>query len=1353
MDHFADSRPFFSSSAFLPNPPTLTTLASLLRAQLTSTLCSNAYLNRSVRTGFSVRTSLITSIYNKTLKLSQAARAEFTAGKTVNLMAVDASRLDSAAWQLHSLWAAPMTVCSRDERSEARRGEARTGEDRVLLGHQRLNVLLSTPFWTGHCRDESAYCSTWAVGTGWHGFARESLPRALDLLPSLVPISLTPNQPLAPRFVRLSPRFARRAQLTLLPLQALLMRHLMGLRRQTNQLTDKRVRMTQETIAGIRVVKLLGWEQAMESHLGQVRTEELVNVRTIGNWRAYMTGITFIQPILASVLTFVVYSLTGHPLSPPIVFSSIALFNTLRMPLMMLPMVITNTTDAWVSLQRIKAMLLAPELGGDMVGRPEEKGKVELKDGEFEWEPPVKVLPDAPKGKRGAGRGGPSGGPNSTTMTARSGVTASAAAAASAEASGLQHTMRRGAYGATITPFSTTNQDQGISGWMRRTFRTTPTRGGVPPSATEMAAKRAVRAVGEPKVPAIDAVPFTGLHSMNLTVLPGELLAIVGRVGSGKSSLLSALVGEMKRTRGTGGIGGTVSFCPQSPWIQNATLRDNVLFGLPFDETKYWNAIRCAALERDLEILPDGDATEIGERGITLSGGQKARVSLARAVYADTDVVLLDDPLSAVDANVGRHLFEKCITGVLVSKTRILVTHQIHVLPGCDRIICLDNGTIVQQGTYAELMVDKEGYLNKIMTEYGGAGDADADDSSEGGASSSEDATTAAGESAPAGEVKGEFGKSAAAGGGSGKDKAAAGKGVGAPPGGGGSNPTTTTGKALMTVEERNAGAVKAGIYWKWIKFAGGIWFLTSVLFLLLAMQGTKVGTDTWLAQWSVNAYPNLTLATYMTVYVVLGILQGFCAVGFGLLLSFQGRLASKRMHETALGHVLHAPTSFFDQTPVGRIMNRFSKDIDAMDNTLPETWRMFLMTVSTTISTLVLISIVQPIFIAVMVPLMVVYYFAQAYYRSTARELKRLDSISRSPLFANFGETLTGLSTIRAFNASARFVKKNLAMLNYNNRAYYITLMIPRWLSIRLESISACLVFTISMLAVGTASPTAQAGLLSLAVTYSLQLTATMNWLTRQASETEVQMNGVERLLYYVDELEQEAPAEIPETKPAPTWPSKGEIDFKNLVVRYRPDLPAVLCGINVSVKPGERVGIVGRTGAGKSTIMTSLFRLVEASEGSIVIDGVDIGKIGLHDVRSKLSIIPQDPILFSGTVRYNLDPFSEFSDADIWDCLTRAGDMASVISGLPEKLEAPVAENGDNFSIGQRSLLCLARAMLRQSRIVVLDEATASVDMATDELIQKTIRTDERFKGRTILTIAQWVLKSAGPVEGRGS
>ncbi|KAI9034703.1 P-loop containing nucleoside triphosphate hydrolase protein [Hyaloraphidium curvatum] len=1138
---------------------------TLFAIQLLSTLATNAYMNRALRMGFQVRAALIQAIYGKTLRLSQAARAEFTAGKTVNLMSVDCSRLDTASYQLHTLWSAPMVVL-------------------VALG-----LLVA------------------------------------QLGPSaLVGMALL---------------------LLLLPLQAYVMRFLMRLRVQANAMTDKRVRMTQETVAGIRVIKFLGWEGAMEEHLGEVRRQELVNVRRIGNWRAYITGITMTSPVLASVLTFVVYSL-NNPLSPPVVFSSIALFNVLRMPLMMLPLVITSTTDAWVSMGRVQAMLLAPEVGDEDL-------------------PPVPT-------KTGTGAPGPASLP-ATRPSAPPPPVDPNAAIVLADAS----------------------------------FDTVATSGR--PGGTEMAARRAVRAADSaPPVPAPDAAPFNGLQDIQLTIAPGELVAIVGRVGAGKSSLLSAIVGEMKRAGGARAVKGTVALCPQTPWIQNATVRDNVRFGLPFDERKYARAVKAAALERDLQILPDGDLTEIGERGITLSGGQKARVSIARAVYADTDVVLLDDPLSAVDANVGRHLFEKCILEALAGKTRVLATHQIHVLPRCDRVVCIDGGRIVQQGTYAELMAERGGYLERLMVEFGGA--------KEGGEEESEgEETETRAESVGDGKI------------------AIARKASTAPDLGS----TIRDPKALMTAEERNAGSVKFRVYWQWIRFAGGVWFVSSVLLLLLAMQGTKVGTDTWLAQWSVNAF-GFPLATYMSVYVVLGLLQGLCALLMGLLLSFQGRLASKRMHEAALGRVLHAPSSFFDQTPVGRIMNRFSKDVDAADNTLPETWRMFFTTFSTAFSTLILISIVQPIFIGVMVPMMVAYYFAQSFYRSTARELKRLDSISRSPLFANFGETLTGLSTIRAFRAEARFALRNEEHLDFNNRCYYLTLMIPRWLALRLESIAACLVFTAAMLAVGTSYPgAANAGLLSLAVTYSLQLTGTMNWMVRQMAETEVQMNGVERLLYYAEVLEQEAPP-VTEVRPPEGWPGKGVIEFKGVEVRYRPDLPAVLRGVSFEVRAGERIGIVGRTGAGKSTIMQALFRLVEPSAGTVTIDGVDICQIGLADLRSKLAIIPQDATLFSGTARYNLDPFNEYTDDEVWDCLKRSGDVAATIAADPLKLEMQISENGENLSQGQRGLMCLARAMLRRSRIVVMDEATASVDLATDELIQQTIRTDERFRDRTVLTIA---------------
>ncbi|KAI9024263.1 P-loop containing nucleoside triphosphate hydrolase protein [Hyaloraphidium curvatum] len=1210
--------------------------ATLFALQLFSTLANNGFQARSSTTGFMVRTSLVSAIYDKTLRLSPGARVEFTAGKTVNLMSVDTSRLDAASSQLHQLWSAPLVVSVA-----------------IVI----LLVQLGPPALAG-----------------------------LALLIVMVPV------------------------------QAFVMRYLVRLRRETNKLTDKRVRMTQEAMAGIRVLKFLGWEAAMENQLAEVRMEELKNVRTIGNIRAYIMGVSQAQPILASLLTFVAYGLAGRALTPPLAFSSIALFNVLRMPLNQLPRSINAATDAYVSLQRVEAFLFAPEIepipsGG---GAP---GTIDIRGAEYVWEEPVQVLPDHLRERRLRPNKNKGGGGNRDT----------------ARSANLGSTFTSN-FGSTFT--------------LNRTFRTSRRPPTAPPAP--------------PHVPDVTpAEPFTGLHDITLSVQPGWLVAVVGRVGSGKSSLLAALTGEIRRTGGEARMDGGIGYCPQTAWIQNATLKDNVLFGLPFDEATYKRALAVAALEKDLEILPHGDMTEIGERGITLSGGQRARVSLARTVYSDPDIVLLDDPLSAVDANVGRHIFEQCIAGALAGKTRILATHQIHVLPACDWIVCLQGGRIAEQGRYAELL-GQGGYLAKLMAEFGGADkveevpvggkaedkaetESTADAEEERAREEEEEVEAVAnpdGELTPGdtdcddaasevdegdGKQNGdiELGKPSSLRGSAKPGKTDLGTTV----------LPSAAGK-LMMAEERYTGHVRARNYWAWARFAGGWRFVASVGTLLVGMQAFKIGTDAWLAQWSVDAYPWLGLGQYMGIYVALGMTQAACILGMGLALSYQGRTAAKKMHEVALHKVMHAPTYFFDRTPVGRIMNRFSRDVEMADNSLPEAWRMVLTTFANAISTLVLISIVQPIFIAVMVPLLVAYFFAQDFYRATAREVKRLESISRSPLFANFGETLAGLSTIRAFRAEPRFSARNGRHLDHNNAAYYLAIMQPRWLSLRLEFISACLVFTAAAIAVGTSAPGAAAGLLSLAVTYSLQLTQTMNGVVRQSAETEIQMNGVERLLHYAGELEQE-PTDPPTAAPQ-AWPAGGGIEIRDLVVKYRPELPPVLLGISVRIRPGERVGVVGRTGAGKSTIMTSLFRLVEPTSGSILVDGVDISGVGLHDLRSRLAMIPQESTLFSGSVRYNLDPFGEHTDAEIWSCLARAGGMAEAVAALPDKLESRVAENGDNFSVGQRSLLCLARAMLRGARVVVMDEATASVDLATDELIQRTIRVDEAFRGRTVLTIA---------------
>ncbi|CAG8620597.1 18107_t:CDS:10 [Acaulospora morrowiae] len=810
--------------------------------------------------------------------------------------------------------------------------------------------------------------------------------------------------------------------------------------------------------------------------------------------------------------------------------------------------------------------------------------------------------------------------------------------------------------------------------------------------------------------------PLSHLRNINITIPRGALVAVVGPVGSGKTSLLSALVGEMKKISGEITFGGSVGYCPQTAWIQNATLRNNVIFGLPFDEERYRQIIKDCCLEPDLEILPSGDQTEIGEKGINLSGGQKQRVNIARSVYYNADIVLLDDPLSAVDAHVGNSLFENCICGSLKSKTRILVTHKLGILQNVDYIIYMEDGEVAEQGTYEELMKDGKGFY-KLINEYG-EGDEDEDEAK---AEEIEDSS----------EKKTDV-----------KDKK-----------------IVLAGKGLMTTEERSTGAVNNKVYISYLRAAGGLILVPTVFVILVGMQGSNIGNTLWLSYWSSDQF-HLSYGAYIGIYCLWGVSSAVFSLISGVVFSVSGVRAAMKLHDNAIRRVLRAPTSFFDTTPLGRIINRFSKDVDTCDNLLSESYRMFMNTLAVVIGTFILISVVFPWFIIPLVPLVIFYYIAASYYRATNRELKRLDSILRSSLYAHFSESLTGLPTIRAYREQERFIKDNEKLIDQENRAYFLTICIQRWLGLRLETIANLLIFFASLFSVierTSVHPTIAGFVLS----YALQVTGVFNWCVRQAAEVEANMNAVERLVYYSEELEMEAELVIPDNRPPQEWPTKGEIHIKNLVVQYGPKNPPVLHGISLDIQAAEKIGIVGRTGCGKSTLATSFFRFVEPTSGSIELDGIDISTIGLRDLRSKITIIPQDPVLFNGTLRSNLDPFNDHDDLSIWNALKGANlvqESQFINSAVdPEKtvleisesttvdatqkrqvlnLDTQVEENGNNFSQGQRQLIALARALIRHSKLIILDEATASVDFRTDHLIQTTIR--ESFNESTVITIA---------------
>ncbi|KAL0790594.1 hypothetical protein Bca101_006840 [Brassica carinata] len=798
------------------------------------------------------------------------------------------------------------------------------------------------------------------------------------------------------------------------------------------------------------------------------------------------------------------------------------------------------------------------------------------------------------------------------------------------------------------------------------------------------------------------------LSNINLDVPIGSLVAVVGSTGEGKTSLISAMLGELPALSvATVTLRGSVAYVPQVSWIFNATVRDNILFGAPFDQEKYERVIDVTALRHDLELLPGGDLTEIGERGVNISGGQKQRVSMARAVYSNSDVCILDDPLSALDAHVGQQVFEKCIKRELGNKTRVLVTNQLHFLSQVDKILLVHEGTVKEEGTYEEL--SHSGPLFQRLMENAGK----VEEYSEANVEAEADQTS----------VK--------------------------PVENGNTNNLQKDGKetkkskegtsVLVKREERETGVVSWKVLKRYRDALGGGWVVMMLLVCYVLTQVFRVSSSTWLSEWTDAGTPKSHGPLfYNIIYAVLSFGQVFVTLTNSYWLIMVSLYAAKKMHDAMLGSILRAPMVFFQTNPLGRIINRFAKDTGDIDRTVAVFVNMFMGSIAQLLSTVILIGIVSTLSLWAIMPLLVAFYGAYLYYQNTSREIKRMDSVSRSPVYAQFGEALNGLSSIRAYKAYDRMAEINGRSMDNNIRFTLVNMGANRWLGIRLEFLGGLMVWLTASLAVmqnGKAeNQQAFASTMGLLLSYALSITSSLTAVLRLASLAENSLNSVERVGNYI-ELPSEAPLVIENNRPPPGWPSSGSIKFEDVVLRYRPELPPVLHGVSFFISPMDKVGIVGRTGAGKSSLLNALFRIVEVEKGRILIDECDIGKFGLMDLRKVLGIIPQAPVLFSGTVRFNLDPFGEHNDADLWESLERAH-LKDTIRRNPLGLDAEVSEAGENFSVGQRQLLSLARALLRRSKILVLDEATAAVDVRTDVLIQKTIR--EEFKSCTMLIIA---------------
>ncbi|XP_050313202.1 multidrug resistance-associated protein 1-like [Anthonomus grandis grandis] len=1130
------------------------------------TFINSVHFDRLFVVGLRARTVLVSAIYRKALRISNAARKDKTVGEIVNLMSVDAQKFQELVMFVNFLWSAPISIILA-----------------ISLLYQELGVAVFA-----------------GLGT----------------------------------------------MILLIPLNTVIINRSRRLQVRQMKFKDERTKVMNEVLAGMKVLKLYAWEESFEKQISAIRNKEITTLKKSAYLNAGSQFIWNCAPFMISCATFATYVLIDEKnvLDPSKAFVSLSLLNLLRLPMSMLPNVINQVVQTWVSVGRLNSFLNAEELEPYITHEPS-NDPVLIENGTFTW--------------------------------------------------------------------------------------------GDEPT----------------------------LQNINLRVPKNSLTAIVGAVGSGKSSLISATLGEMDKISGKVNTWGSVAYVPQQAWIQNATVQDNILFGKPFDKLKYNKVIEACALKSDFEMLANGDQTEIGEKGINLSGGQKQRISLARAVYADCDIYLLDDPLSAVDSHVGKHIFDHLIgpNGMLKNKTRILVTHAITYLPQTDNIVVLKKGEVTESGSYLQLLETKGAFaefLQQHITEE--VLDEEVLDElqeqlektpiaqeliktisrqrsriSESGSVGSQQGINAIGRTESRESLRSNrsrkpsiaLRKRSVAKSVSGKEE---------PAKNGTPKPGRDRGK-LIEAERAEKGNVKMGVYWYYLN-AVGLLFLSGTVLWSLSFQGFQIGTNVWLGRWSEDdrMYQNGTLDTglrdmYLGGYGGLGLGQAVSMLLCAMIFAKGTMEAAAKLHNLMLHNIMRLPMSFFDTTPSGRILSRFSGDVIGIDIRLPMAFNVFINNSFRVLGTIGVICFTTPLFIAVIIPLLALYIFIQRYYVATSRQLRRIESVTRSPIFTHFSETVSGTTVIRAYGQTERFTTVSDERVDKNQKVIYPNNTSGRWLAVRLEMIGNLIILFAALLAVFNTTGLSPA-LVGLSVSYSMNITNTLNFLVRMISDVETTIVAVERMKEY-SEKPQEASWEIASTKPSPEWPEKGQVEFKDYSVRYRPGLDLVLQKINFNVHGGEKVGIVGRTGAGKSSLTLSLFRIIEAAEGQIRIDGKTIGELGLHDLRSKLTIIPQDAVLFSGTLRMNLDPFNLYADQDVWSALELAH-LKEFVKDLAAGLNHKVSEGGENLSVGQRQLICLARALLRKTKILILDEATAAVDLETDDLIQKTIRT--AFADCTVLTIA---------------
>lgn len=1056
------------------------------------------------------------------------------------------------------------------------------------------------------------------------------------------------------------------------------------IRKKVNVITDKRVSVMREILQSMKIIKFYSWEEAYAKKVYDIRAVEMKKIKLMLTIRNFMNALFVSAPTLAGLVSFIVLQRTGGYLNPATVFSSLTTFNILRMPLMFLPLALMTSVDAYIGINRIQDLLSAPEDEDYLEIDSEQVPAIIIKNGDFIWERSEEdtIVQDT-----------------AASITADDGPSSKASSAGSENDSVDKDEVKEYAASVHSVPAPLVEEAKVVDS----------------DDCDVKSDEKLDVEISEKETDDSEVHKFNGFADLNLTINPGEFIIITGTVGSGKSSLLSAMTGGMRKIAGSVTMNKDFVLCGQQ-WVQNATVEENITFGKPFDRKWYDTVVEACSLLRDFDILPAGDQTEVGERGITISGGQKARINLARSVYWNADIVLLDDVLSAVDAHVGKFIMDNCICGLLKDKTRLLATHQLSMLPYADRVIFLDSSGNASIGTADELQANVPEFEHLLT--FGHQNETSEDEKEE-----EEE------EEIKEEQIEADLAKIAS------KKE-------------GGQSDQKQSG-VLMQAEDRATDSVDPKVYMQFLKLGGG--FLSygiGPLLLLTIILSTfcQLFTNVWLSFWTADKFAGRTQNFYIGIFIMFGFVSALISFAFFYLLTTIVNRTSLKLHVLAVQQILHCPMVFFDTSPIGRILNRFTKDTDTIDNELSDQTRLFLLSTANVLGVFILIIIYLPYFAIALVGLFVVFLAAAKFYRASAREIKRLDSLGRSVLFSHFGESVSGVATIKAYHDQQRFIKKNQVSIDKMNAAYYLTLVNQRWLTLRLDVVAAALTVVTTMLCV-TGQFKIDPSSVGLVVSSLLMVVNMLSMVVRQMATVENDMNASERVYHYAYNLDSESPFHIEATKPRESWPEAGAIEFKQMTMSYQPHLPPVLQDLNLSIKGGEKIGICGRTGAGKSTIMVALYRICELNEGSIEIDGVDISKLGLNELRTKLSIIPQDPVLFQGTIRSNLDPFGECDDVELWDALRRSwliesDDLEKLKKGqlnsskVKFHLDNTVDDDGTNFSLGERQLLALGRALVRKSRILILDEATSSVDFETDYKIQTTIAND--FSHYTILCIA---------------